>query len=99
MITASDIIKKYTRLPQLVEAVCDYGEYLSPVIIDIDNIEITDTGLPLLINKKTGEETTGLLKGEYKIIINPEREKYRERLNALSLAKYHTPYTFPSEDE
>lgn len=99
MITADDIIKKYTKLPQFVESVYDYGDYLSPVIINVDNVEVPDIGLPLFVNKQTGEEKRELMQGKYKIIINPEREKYRERLNAYSMAKYKVPYNFPSEEE
>ncbi len=98
MIIVNDIIKKYTRLPMLVAAVYEYDEYYEPVIININNIEITDTGLPLLINKKTGEETTGFLKGKYKIIINQDREQYREKLNKMSLDLYKMPFAFPDEE-
>ena len=98
MIIANDIIKKYTCLPQLVVAVYEYDDYYEPIIINIDNIEITDTGLPLLINKETGKETTGFLKGKYKVIINSDREQYREKLNKMSLNLYKIPFLFPDEE-
>ena len=83
----------------LVVAVYEYDEYYEPIIINIDNIEIITDGLPLLINKKTGEETNGLLKGKYKIIINPDREQYRKKLNKLSLELYKIPFSFPDEEK
>ena len=87
MVNPANIMNEYSTGNLLVEAVYEYKNYYVPIFVFTDDIDIPILGLPLLIDKQTGETINSFPKGKYKIIVNPKREKYRTKLNQISFEK------------
>ena len=99
MTQIEDIMRRYTKDGLLVEAVHEYESYYVPSFVGMKYIDPPCIGFPLVIEKGTGRFLDIFPEGRSKTVVNPEREKYRKRLDDLSMELTGRHYKFPSERE